>query len=120
MRFSMRLASASLLFLAGVVGTAAAQEDITVEGEVVDLACYLSKGSRGPSHKVCAQKCAERGIPMGVLTADGKLFLLLEDHSDEEPYEDAKKLAGENAVVKGKKFSKPGIDGLVVGEAKAK
>ena len=42
------------------------------------------------------------------------------DHSDEEPYEDAKKLAGETAVVKGKKFSKPGIDGLVVGEAKAK
>lgn len=97
---------------------ASAQEEITVQGEIVDLACYLSKGSRGSSHRVCAQKCAERGIPIGVLTDDGNLFLLLEDHSDEEPYEDAKKLAGGRAEVKGKKFSKPGIVGIVVGEIK--
>jgi hypothetical protein len=114
------LVLAALVSVAGIARTASAQEDITVSGEIVDLACYLAKGSRGPSHKVCAQKCAERGIPIGVLTDDGKLFLLLEDHSDEEPYEDAKKLAGETAEVKGKKFSKPGIDGLVVGEIKAK
>jgi len=97
---------------------ASAQEEITVQGEIVDLACYLSKGSRGPSHRVCAQKCAERGIPIGVLTDDGNVFLLLEDHSDEDPYEDAKKLAGDRAEVKGKKFSKPGIVGIVVGEIK--
>jgi hypothetical protein len=110
----------AFLLLVAAGGAARAQEEITVEGEIVDLACYLAKGSRGPSHKVCAQKCAERGIPIGVLSADGKLLLLLEDHSDEEPYEEAKKLAGVNAVVKGKKFSKPGIDGLVVGEIKEK
>lgn len=95
-----------------------AQEEITVQGEIVDLACYLSKGSHGASHRVCAQKCAERGIPIGVLTDDGNLFLLLEDHSDEDPYEEAKKLAGDRAEVKGKKFSKPGIVGIVVGEIK--
>jgi hypothetical protein len=55
-----------------------------------------------------------------VLTDDGKLFLLLEDHSDEEPYEDAKKLAGYRAEVKGKKFSKPGIDSILVGEIEGK
>jgi len=98
--------------------TARAQEEITIQGEIVDLACYMAKGSRGASHRVCAQKCAERGIPIGVLTDDGNLFLLLEDHSDEEPYEDAKKLAGDRAEVKGKKFSKPGIVGIVVGEIK--
>jgi len=98
--------------------TANAQEEITVQGEIVDLACYLSKGSKGPSHRVCAQKCAERGIPIGVLTDDGHVFLLLEDHSDEDPYEEAKKLAGERAEVKGKKFIKPGIEGIVVGEIK--
>ena len=97
---------------------ARAQEDITVQGEIVDLACYLAKGSRGASHRVCAQKCAERGIPMGVLTDDGNVFLLLEDHSDEDPYEEAKKLAGDRAEVKGKKFNKPGIVGIVVGEIK--
>lgn len=101
-----------------VVGPTNGQQDITVQGEIVDLACYLAKGLKGPSHRVCAQKCAERGIPIGVLTDDAKLFLLLEDHSDEEPYEDAKELAGQRAEVKGKQFSKPGIDGLVVVEIK--
>jgi hypothetical protein len=96
----------------------AAQQEITVQGEIVDLACYLAKGLKGPSHRTCAQKCAERGIPIGVLTDDGKLYLLLEDHSDDEPYEDAKELAGQRAEVKGKQFSKPGIDGLVVAEIK--
>lgn len=119
MRFSLILAIVCFTALSTWAATPAlAQEDITVQGEIVDLACYLSKGSRGPSHRVCAQKCAERGIPIGVLTDDGNLFLLLEDHSDEEPYEDAKKLAGDRAEVKGKKFSKPGIVGIVVGEIK--
>jgi hypothetical protein len=120
MRFSKLLVIAALFTTASgwPPRPAGAQEEITIQGEIVDLACYLSKGSRGPSHRVCAQKCAERGIPIGVLTDDGNLFLLLEDHSDEEPYEDAKKLAGDRAEVKGKKFSKPGIVGIVVEEIK--
>ena len=94
MRFNSRLAltfSFAALLACLPLG-ADAQEEITVQGEIVDMACYMAKGSRGPSHRVCAQKCAERGIPIGVLTDDGNLFLLLEDHSDEEPYENAKKL----------------------------
>jgi hypothetical protein len=95
-----------------------AQESVTVKGEIVDMACYLPKGSRGPEHKSCAQMCAKRGAPIAVLTDAGDLYLLVDDHNDPEPYEAAKKLAGDRAEIKGKKFARQGIAGIVVEAAK--
>jgi hypothetical protein len=97
---------------------AAAQEEAQVEGEIVDVTCYLHKGSKGRRHKTCAQMCAEKGLPIGVLTDDGELLLLIEDHDDPEPYEDAKKLAGEKAAIGGKKYTKGSITGIMVQKAK--
>jgi hypothetical protein len=96
-----------------------AQEDATIQGEIVDLECYIAKGSHGAEHKTCAQMCAKKGAPIGVLTDSGQVFLLLHDHSNSDPYEAAKKLAGERAEVSGKKFSKQGIPSIVVGSVKA-
>lgn len=42
----------------------------TITGEVVDLACYLSEGASGPSHKDCAQKCIASGLPVGIKSGD--------------------------------------------------
>jgi len=101
-----------------VVTRAAAQEDITVKGEIVDLACYLSKGSKGKRHKQCAELCAKKGLPLGVLTDSGDVYLLLEDHDDPGPYETVKGLAGERATVSGKKFVKGGVQSVLVAETK--
>ena len=98
---------------------AAAQESVTVKGEVVDLACYLSKGLKGTRHKACAQLCAKKGLPLGVLTETGDVYLLIEDHDDPGPYDAAKGLAGEQAEVSGKKFVKGGVQSILVGAAKA-
>jgi hypothetical protein len=95
-----------------------AQDDVSVQGEIVDLACYMAKGARGAGHKACAQMCAKRGAPIGVLTDGGELFLLVDDHDNHDPYDTAKKLAGERAQIGGKKFSKQGIASIVVGSAK--
>ena len=97
---------------------AGAQDDVTVQGEIVDMACYMAKGSRGASHKACAQLCAKRGVPIGVLTDAGEVFLLLDDHNNPDPYEAAKKLAGERAEITGKKFAKQGVASIVVSSAK--
>jgi len=94
-----------------------AQEDITVKGEIVDLACYLAKGKKGPDHKSCAQMCAKGGVPMGVLTASDELYLLIDDHANPKPYEAAKKLAGTEAEISGKKFVKNGMASIVVNSA---
>lgn len=97
---------------------ARSQDDVTVQGEIVDMACYMAKGSKGSSHKACAQLCAKRGVPIGVLTDGGEVFLLLDDHNNPDPYEDAKKLAGNRAEVNGKKFSKQGVASIVVSGVK--
>ena len=96
-----------------------AQEDLTVQGEIIDMACYMSKGSKGSAHKACAQMCAKKGVPIGVLTDGGEVYLLLDDHNNSDPYDQAKKLAGEHAEVSGKKFIKQGVASIVVGGVKA-
>ncbi len=108
-------------FVGGLVApaTVLAQEDVTVQGEIVDMSCYMAKGSRGASHKSCAQMCAKKGVPIGVLTDAGDVFLLLDDHNNSDPYDAARKLAGERAEVTGKKFTKPGVASIVVEGAKA-
>ena len=115
------------LALAALIGAApalrasiaSAQEPVTVKGEIVDLACYLSKGSKGKRHKTCAQLCAKKGLPIGVLSESGDVYLLIEDHDDPAPYESAKGFAGEQAEVTGKKFTKGGIQSILVSGAKA-
>jgi hypothetical protein len=104
--------------LAWPAGAHAQEKAVTVQGEIVDLACYMAKGSRGASHKACAQLCAKRGVPIGVLTDTGELFLLLDDHNNSDPYEAAKKLAGERAEVNGREISKQGVASIVVGAVK--
>jgi hypothetical protein len=46
--------------------------DMTVKGEVVDVACSLAKkeAGKGASHAACAMVCAKKGQPVGILTAD--------------------------------------------------
>jgi hypothetical protein len=97
---------------------ARAQDDITVQGEIVDLACYMSKGSKGPQHRACAQMCAKKGVPIGVLTDSGDVYLLVDNHEDPDPYEALKKLAGDRAEVKGQKFTKGGVAAIMVTGAK--
>lgn len=95
-----------------------AQEDVTVQGEILDMACYMAKGSKGAAHKACAVLCAKKGVPMGVLTDAGEVYLLLDDHNNPDPYEATKKFSGERAEISGKKFNKQGVASIVVGSAK--
>ncbi len=122
---SIKTAALALAWLALAWGapisrpaTASAQESITASGEVVDLACYLAKGSKGTRHRACAQLCAKKGMPIGLLTGDGTLFLLIENHDNPDPYDDVKKLAGEQAQVTGKKFIRDGMVSIQVSETK--
>lgn len=117
MRRALVAAAAALLLAApwSALPVRADGGDATFTGEIVDLSCYLASGKKGRVHKTCAQRCAERGLPIGILTGDGKVYLLLEDHANEQPYEDAKKLAGVQAEVKGKLYDERGIASIVLG-----
>ena len=62
--------------------------------------------------------CAKKGVPIGVLTDAGEVYLLLDDHNNSDPYDAAKKLAGERAEISGAKFSKQGVASIVVSGVK--
>ncbi|MDB5047080.1 MAG: hypothetical protein JWO30_151 [Fibrobacteres bacterium] len=59
---------------------AAAPAD-TLTGEVVDLACYMAHDGKGKDHKQCAKQCIQKGLPVGLLTESGEIYLAVgENH----------------------------------------
>ncbi len=50
---------------------------LTITGEVVDVSCYTQLGKRGAAHKACGAKCVLAGAPVGIVTADNTLYILM-------------------------------------------
>ena len=92
----------------------------TVSGEVVDLSCYLAhpETSKGASDKKCAETCAKKGLPMGLLTDDSQVFLLVEDHDNPKGYATAIDSAAKTITVEGRKVAQGGLNGIVVESVK--
>lgn len=82
---------------------------ITVQGEIVDLGCYVAHAGEGPDHKSCAQKCINGGMPMGILTAKGTVYLLTLNHDNADPYNQAKTLAAEMVEITGPVHERSGV-----------
>lgn len=55
---------------------------ITAVGEIVEFSCYLQLGKHGEKHRACGQKCINNGQPVGLVTADGTLYMLMEEEHD--------------------------------------
>jgi len=55
---------------------------ISTVGEIVDLSCYLQVGKHGDKHRDCGQKCARAGQPVGLVTADGGVYMLIDEEHD--------------------------------------
>jgi hypothetical protein len=56
---------------------------VSVVGEVIDYSCYLQVGKHGDKHRECGQKCARAGQPVGLLTSDGTIYLLMDEEHDQ-------------------------------------
>jgi type 1 fimbria pilin len=70
------------VFAVALVAPLGAADNTTVKGEVVDLACSLSKGEggKGEAHAACAMSCAKRGNQMAILATD-EVYLIEGDYS---------------------------------------
>ncbi len=66
--------------LAILVPATRAADAQSIQGEVVDLMCYLDHGAKGDKHASCAEKCIKSGGPVGLLTKDNQLYLVIGDH----------------------------------------
>ena len=89
-------------------------EQVTVKGEIVDMACYVSQGARGAEHQACAARCVKGGQPMGLLADDGNLYLLWANHKDGAAFEAAKEFAGLMVELTGKSAVMNGVKGIEV------
>lgn len=79
----------------------------TITGEVVDLMCYLDHGAKGEKHKGCAEKCIKSGGPVGLLTADDQLYLVIGQHQPMNDELAAK--AAQQVTLKGKVVERNGM-----------
>ena len=84
----------------------------TITGEVVDMGCWLGHAARGADHISCATKCLNNGMPMGVLTSNGTLYLVTLDHDNADPYVSLKEMAGKNVSITGELLSRSGMKAI--------
>src|SRR5512135_2668779 len=101
------LIAAGILSGLGLGTSWAAADTKTVQGEVVDLMCYLDHGAKGEKHAGCAKTCIESGGPVGVLTKDNQLYLVVGEH---KPLNDKlAPLASKTVTLKGKVVERNGV-----------
>jgi hypothetical protein len=67
---------------AGVNSKPETGRPITRVGEIVDFSCYIQLGKHGEKHRSCGQKCVQNGQPIGLLTRDGTLYMLMPEEHD--------------------------------------
>ncbi len=85
----------------------------TVQGEVIDMACYMTKGQHGAEHADCAQMCIDNGLPVGILDKDGHVYLCMT--SNQKPANSLLvKYAAKQVKITGTVYTKGGMDLLAV------
>jgi hypothetical protein len=72
----------------GAIQAASGQEnkdkEITIEGEVVEMHCYLTRHGgegKGAQHAGCTNSCIRKGGAVGFVSKDGELYVLLSNTS---------------------------------------
>lgn len=89
----------------------------TISGELLDMSCYMAHEGRGKKHAKCAAACVAGGAPVGLLTKDGRVYLVVGDHENEKPYVEAKALVGGDAKLTGTVFTRGGLTAIIVSKA---
>lgn len=115
MKNSVRFLLASFAIAAFVVlapatlqaATPASGSEITVTGEILDMACYLDHGAHGAGHADCARTCINNGLPVGIKSADGTTYLLIGEHMPAN--RELAQYAAKTITVRGKFVERDGI-----------
>ncbi|HVB81292.1 MAG TPA: hypothetical protein VNE82_15245 [Candidatus Binataceae bacterium] len=104
----------------GMAGSAmAAGTQKSVTGSLEDMFCYNAVGAHGASHAQCALKCAQKGIPVGLVEkGTEKIYILLPPKNEEPLPEDVLKNMEKEVTVTGTSYSKGGVEFLTVDSVK--
>jgi hypothetical protein len=113
--------------VSGHTALAAKPERVQITGEVMDTWCYVSQvmggsdSTLGTSHHTCALWCASGGIPVGVITDDGTIYMVLKFEGDATSNANPAVLdiQSHRVTVDGLLYERDGIKYLVVEEVLA-
>ena len=96
-------------------GAAAKVGPRSIIGEVVDPACWIVNGAKGPSHKECAIACAKAGQVLAIVeNKTQKLYMVATDKPGEDPNKGLIDYVGQTVLVKGRVYSRGGATGIKV------
>jgi hypothetical protein len=97
----------------------AADTQKSVTGNLEDTFCYNVVGAHGAGHAQCALKCAQKGIPVGLVEkGTEKMYILLPPKNEEPMPDDVLKNMEKEVTVTGKPYSKGGVEFLTVESVK--
>jgi len=48
---------------------------VTMNATVVDMSCKVVYNLQGDDHRMCSQVCFDQGIPLGLMSDDGEIYL---------------------------------------------
>jgi len=118
-RFRSFLVAAAMVANASLAPATAQQDHdtskaVTVQGEILDLVCFVAHDGNGPKHAASAAKCLRQGQPMGLLAKDGTVYILFGDHDDVAAFVKAKEFVGKNVEIVGPAANRDGVKGIIV------
>ncbi|MEE9314777.1 MAG: hypothetical protein V3V02_09015 [Rhizobiaceae bacterium] len=95
---------------------------VEIKGEMIDTWCYFSgvmgdtDATRGTAHHTCALWCAAGGIPVGVRTESGEVYMVLKYKGEDAlaPTDTIMEVQSEIITARGKHFIRDGVNYLVV------
>ncbi len=100
---------------AQMMGNAPEGKEATIYGTVIDVSCKFRHGLAGADHRMCAQVCADRGVPLAILTNDGKLYVPVSaGMPGGNESESLKEFAEQQVTVKGTVFDAGGAKAIQI------
>lgn len=100
--------------------TAATGQRVKVTGEIIDTWCYITEimYAEGTAHHQCALWCAAGGVPVGVLSDDGTVYMVLKLGEDSTSVANPAimKIQTHRVTVYGDVYERDGINYLVVNQ----
>lgn len=125
--FSPRLLGAAALVLAHVLPhDVRAAEPVTLDGELIDTWCYFSgvmggpEATQGTAHHTCAIWCAAGGIPVGLLTDDGTVYIVLGFEGEDPLASDALlDVQSHRLTVAGTAYARDGLNYITIASVEA-
>lgn len=91
----------------------------TITGTVIDVSCKFRHNLTGEGHRMCAQVCADKGIPLAILGSDGKLYMPVSDGMPGDGSNaQLKPFAEQQVRVSGTVYAAGGANAIVISEIK--